>query len=128
MDYVPKRVVVCQEGTFGPTHYADFVESIKAHLGRALYPLTVGKPRVHLAEVVVVVTAEEAEQKAQKGQVDIVIFVSVSMVTTAHRIRANHPSVAVIVITGTDVPDEPYIVHKRMIRGGGDLVALVNAV
>lgn len=128
MSYQTKRVVICQDGTFGPEHYADFVETMKVHLERAMHPLEVGKPRVPVATVEVVATAAETAAKADRGQADVVIFMSKNMVPAAHHIRFRHTGISVIVLTGADVEGEPFIVPKGALKSGDALVSLVQAV
>lgn len=126
--YTTKRVVICADGAFDPEIYRDLVRTMERHLKQALHPGEVGKPRVPVATVEVVEIKDEVAAKVKKGEVDVVIFVSASMMGAACTIRVHNPHIQVIVLTGTNVNGEPFIVPKRILTSGDNIVALVNAM
>jgi len=108
--------VIVQEGEFKPEKYATYIEMVKRVLEEAT---TIGdkegdEPK-HLAVVEVVSSWQEAEEKAGRHEIDILIFISVSMVKIACGFRQRYRELTVYVLTGLPVDGEPYIVPKGIL-------------
>ncbi|MEK7164791.1 MAG: hypothetical protein AAB779_02490 [Patescibacteria group bacterium] len=113
-----KQVVIVQEGTFEAKHYDSYTETLCRVLRGYKKSPDPGKNDVEpqqVATVEVVVSDDLAEEKVKAGQADIIIFVSAGMYYAAKRFRAKYPRLAVYVLAGRAVDEEPFIIPKLVL-------------
>ncbi len=117
MEPKQKRVLIVQGGTFGPEHYAVYIRTIKSVLESVCLSKKTGEADLGPAAIVEIVSSgKEAEIRATKREVDIVIFVSVSMLGFARQLRAKFNELVVYILAGIDVSGEPYLVPKTILH------------
>ncbi|MFA5047603.1 MAG: hypothetical protein WC516_01025 [Patescibacteria group bacterium] len=117
MFHRPNRVAIVRGGgAFKDEEYDSWIDIVKRALENATTPGDKqGDEPKHLAVVEVVQSWEEAEEKAGRNEIDILMFVSVSMVDIARGFRQRHKGLTVYVMVGREVDDEPYIVPKSIL-------------
>ena len=117
MLHKPNRVVIVRGGgAFKDEGYDSWIDIVKRSLENATAPgdKQDDEPK-HLATVEIVQSWEEAEERAGRREIDILIFVSVSMVEIARGFRQRHKDLTVYAMVGREVDDEPYILPKGIL-------------
>ena len=126
-----KRVVIVSEGEWGkvtPLEYEEQVQQFARTFERATgYTFSSSSRTELLAESVqVVATAKEASELVRANTVDVVVFISRSMISEARELKKARPRLKVVVLTGLIPDDEIIFVDKTWIGLLGE--KLLNAV
>jgi predicted CopG family antitoxin len=116
-----KRVVIVKEGDYGMLStvkgdYDSWIDLIKRWIENAKKPagfLTKKEEKAATCEVVE--TAKEAWEKAEKGQVNIVVFKSRSMIAKAHKFQEKFPRLRVVLFTALWPEGELVIIDKKWV-------------
>jgi len=74
---------------------------------------SVTEPEQNCAQATVVNSVEEAESAVEEGRADMLIFLTLGLRHEADRIKKQHPTVKVVVLTGLLPDDEVVLVEKE---------------
>lgn len=115
-----KRVIIILEGQWGTQekgHYKQYAEAIKRTIEGIKRRESRGpdEEEIQVAEVEIIDTYRQVRERIIKTNIDILIFLSRSMISKAKNVKKLWPSKDVLVLTGLIPEDEIIILNKTWV-------------